>query len=73
MDVEKRLEVVDFITEKDLKKSKATKKRKRVGNRIPIGVKAARHHAAQRNPKNKPQPVRDAESDDEESAEGTEL
>lgn len=73
MDVEQPLQVVDFITEKDLKKTKPTKKRKRVGNRLRIGEKHPKRTTAQRAPREAPEPVIESESDEEESAEGTEL
>lgn len=73
MDVEQPLQVVDFITEKDLKKTKPTKKRKRVGNRLKIGEKHSKRSATQQSPKAAPKPVVESESDEEESGEGTEL
>lgn len=73
MDVERPLDYVDFTTEKDFSKSKSHKKRKRVGNRIPIGEKAAKRLASQRTPQRPAKQVVEPESDVEESMEGTEL
>jgi len=73
MDVEKPLKYVDFFTEKDARKSKVLRKRKRVGNRRPIGEKIAKSSAAHRTPKYRPQRVPEPESDAEESANGMEL
>lgn len=73
MEVEKPLQVVDFTTEKDFNKSKKNKKRKRVGNRIPIGAEAAKKISRQRGAAAAEKVVPESESDVEESIEGTEL
>lgn len=73
MEVDTSSRYVNFITEKDLKKSKVHKKRKRVGNRIPIGEKVAKKSAAHRTPNSRPQRPKRVEPEPEESSEGMEL
>ena len=73
MDVETPLGYVDFTTEKDLQRqrSKSLKKRKRVGNRRPIGEKIAKPSRAHTTPRAVVKHVPEPESDVEESDQGT--
>jgi hypothetical protein len=57
------------MTEKDHKKSKVHKKRKRVGNRIPVGVKIPKADLRHRTPRSKPSYVEPVHSDSEDHEE----
>lgn len=71
MDVEEPLGVVDFTTEKDSTKSKKNKKRKRVGNRLPIGEKIAKDSDGHDAPHSKRSASHSAEDNSADELEGT--